>query len=58
MAAHSQSVSLWMEYIDFRQTLLSGFTVKNCEDAYAQCIAVLKQQLYDGNMSVKTYLNI
>ncbi|CAG8582332.1 2727_t:CDS:10 [Paraglomus occultum] len=47
MATNSQSVSLWMEYIDFRQTLLSGFTVKNCEDAYAHCIAVLKQQLHE-----------
>ncbi|KAJ3158625.1 hypothetical protein HDU86_002588 [Geranomyces michiganensis] len=41
LKTHGHSVDLWKQYLDFRQTSYSAFTVSSCLDTYETCIRAI-----------------
>ncbi|KAJ3012516.1 hypothetical protein HKX48_006248 [Thoreauomyces humboldtii] len=45
LKSHSHSITLWKQYLDFRQTNSSTFTVTSCIELYETCIDIMRSDI-------------
>ncbi|KAI8825246.1 NRDE-2, necessary for RNA interference-domain-containing protein [Fimicolochytrium jonesii] len=48
LRASSNSIELWMQYIDFRQTIYGAFSVSSCIELYEDCMDTMRKDTKAG----------
>ncbi|ORX84470.1 DUF1740-domain-containing protein [Anaeromyces robustus] len=54
LKSHPRSTGLWIEYLNYRQSDFSSFTINSCMEEFAKCISILsreKNHIIDLNLS-------